>query len=101
MAPSEIGNPQAAERMASYHRASASPGAAIAIMKMNREIDVRHVLPAIRVPTLVLHRTGELVINIAQARYLAEHIPGAKLVEFAGVDHSFLAGDYAAVLDEV
>ena len=100
-APSVVGNPQAAERMASYHRASASPGAAIAIMKMNREIDVRHVLPAIRVPTLVLHRTGELVINIAQARYLAEHIPGAKLVEFAGVDHSFLAGDYAAVLDEV
>jgi pimeloyl-ACP methyl ester carboxylesterase len=71
-APSVVGNPQAAERMASYHRASASPGAAIAIMKMNREIDVRHVLPAIRVPTLVLHRTGELVINIAQARYLAE-----------------------------
>jgi class 3 adenylate cyclase len=100
-APSLAGDPPAAERMASYQRASASPGAAIAIMKMNREIDVRHVLPAIRVPTLVVHRTGELVINIAQARYLAQHIPGAKLVELAGVDHSYLAGDYAAVLDEV
>jgi class 3 adenylate cyclase len=100
-APSLAGDQPAAERMASYQRASASPGAAIAIMKMNREIDVRHVLPAIRVPTLVVHRTGELVINIAQARYLAQHIPGAKLVELAGVDHSYLAGDYAAVLDEV
>jgi class 3 adenylate cyclase len=100
-APSLAGDQPAAERMASYQRASASPGAAIAIMKMNREIDVRHVLPAIRVPTLVVHRTGELVINIAQARYLTQHIPGAKLVELAGVDHSYLAGDYAAVLDEV
>jgi class 3 adenylate cyclase len=100
-APSLAGDQPAAERMASYQRASASPGAAIAIMKMNREIDVRHVLPAIRVPTLVVHRTGELVINIAQARYLTQHIPGAKLVELAGVDHSYLAGDYTAVLDEV
>jgi class 3 adenylate cyclase len=100
-APSLAGDQPAAERMAFYQRASASPGAAIAIMKMNREIDVRHVLPAIRVPTLVVHRTGELVINIAQARYLTQHIPGAKLVELAGVDHSYLAGDYAAVLDEV
>ncbi len=100
-APSLTSDQQAAERMASYQRASASPGAAIAIMKMNREIDVRHVLPAIRVPTLVLHRAAELVINIAQARYLAERIPGAKFVELAGVDHSYLAGDRDALLDEV
>src|SRR5262249_18525356 len=74
---------------------------AIAIMKMNREIDVRHVLPAVRVPTLILHRTAEQVIDVANARYMAEHIPGAKLVELAGVDHNYLTGDRDARLAEV
>jgi len=63
-APSVVSNRQAAESLASYQRASASPGAAIAIMRMNREIDVRHVLPTIRVPTLILHRTAERVIDV-------------------------------------
>ena len=61
--------------MASYFRVAASPGAALAIMKMNREIDVRQILPAIRTPTLVLHRAAESVIEIGHARYLARHIP--------------------------
>jgi pimeloyl-ACP methyl ester carboxylesterase len=100
-APSIAGNQQASERFASYFRAAASPGAAVAIMKMNRDIDVRHVLPAIRVPTLILHRTAERVIEVAHARYLVEHIPGAKLVELAGVDHNYAVGDRDAVLDQV
>jgi class 3 adenylate cyclase len=99
--PSLAGDPAGCERRAAYLRASASPGAAIAIMKMNREIDVRHVLPAIRVPTLILHRTAEQVIDVANARYMAEHIPGAKLVELAGIDHNYLTGDRDALLDEV
>jgi len=74
-----------AERAAAYYRASASPGAAAAIMRMNREIDVRHILSATRVPTLVIHRTGDPVIEVGHARYLArpsmlqplETIPGA------------------------
>jgi pimeloyl-ACP methyl ester carboxylesterase len=69
-----------AERAASYFRASASPGAAAAIMRMNREIDVQHVLPATRLPTLIVHRTGDRVIDVQHARYLAHHIPGAKLM---------------------
>jgi class 3 adenylate cyclase len=100
-APSLAGDPEACKRRAAYLRASASPGAAIAIMKMNREIDVRHVLPAIRVPTLILHRTAEQVIDVANARYMAEHIPGAKLIELVGPDHSYLEGDRDALLDEV
>jgi len=100
-APSLAGDRQASERRASYFRASASPGAAVAIMKMNREIDVRHVLPAIRVPTLILHRTAERVIDVAHARYMVERIPGAKLIELAGVDHSYLTGDSNSLLDEV
>src|ERR1700730_5152396 len=100
-APSVASNRQAAERLASYQRASASPGAAIAIMRMNREIDVRHVLPTIRVPTLILHRTAERVIDVSHARYMAERIPSAKLIELAGIDHNYLLGDRDALLDPV
>ena len=57
-------------------------------MKMNRDIDVRNVLPATRVPTLILHRTGDLTLDVGHARYMAQHIPGAKLVELAGEDHA-------------
>jgi hypothetical protein len=57
--PSVASDRNAAERIAAYYRAAASPGAAAAIMRMNREIDVRHVLPATHVPTLILHRTAE------------------------------------------
>ena len=62
-------------------------GAALAIMNMNCDIDVRQALPAISVPTLILHRTGERVIEVEHARYMAQHIPDAKLVELPGQDH--------------
>ena len=61
---------------AAYLRLAASPGAAVAVMRMNGEIDVRHVLPAIRVPTLILHRTGDRLTSIEQARVMAQHIAG-------------------------
>ena len=100
-APSIAGDPDLAKRIASYYRASASPGAAGAILKMNREIDVRIVLPATRVPTLILHRTAEHVIDVEHARYMAHHIPGAKLVELPGEDHQPWLGDRDTVLNEV
>jgi pimeloyl-ACP methyl ester carboxylesterase/class 3 adenylate cyclase len=84
-----------------YWRLAASPGAAIAIMRMNMEIDVRHILPTIRVPTLVLHRTDERVVHVEQARYLASHIPGAELVEFPGIDHAPFLGDTDAIVDKI
>jgi class 3 adenylate cyclase len=91
-APSLMKDPIAAERMASYFRASASPGAAAAIMKMNREIDVRTILPTIGTPTLILHRTGDRVSEIGHARYMAKHIPNAQLIELSGNDHSYWIG---------
>ena len=100
-APSIANDPRASERLAAYFRASASPGAAVAIMKMNREIDVRHILPVTRVPTLVLHRTNERVIDVEHARYMAHHIPRARLVELAGEDHMPWFGDQDVILDEV
>ena len=99
--PSVSDDPQTAQRLASYFRAAASPGAAVAIMKMNRDIDVRKVLPATRVPTLILHRTDDITLDAEHARYLAQHIPGAKLVELAGEDHPPWLADWNAVLAEV
>jgi len=100
-APSTAQDEEAKSGFAAYLRSAASPGAALAVMKMNREIDVRHVLPAVSVPTLVVHRTHERVTEVGHARYLARHIPGAKLVELPGEDHAPWLGDTDAILDEV
>ena len=73
--------------LARWERQSASPSAVIAIRRMNLDIDARHILPVIRVPTLVLHRVGDSAISIDAGRYLAANIPGAKYVELPGTDH--------------
>jgi class 3 adenylate cyclase len=73
--------------LARFERQSASPSAVIAILRMNREVDVRHVLPAIRVPTLILHRASDLVQPVQNGRYLADNIPGAKFLELPGENH--------------
>jgi pimeloyl-ACP methyl ester carboxylesterase len=72
---------------ATWLRLGASPGAAMALVRLAQEIDVRHVLPTIRVPTLVLHRTDDPAVSIAHSRYMAERVPGAKFVELPGIDH--------------
>ncbi|MFZ1148590.1 MAG: hypothetical protein WAR76_02505 [Xanthobacteraceae bacterium] len=68
---------------------------------MNREIDVRHVLPATRLPTLIVHRTGDRVIDVQHARYLAHHIPGAKLIELPGEVHTPWLGNRDELLNAV
>jgi class 3 adenylate cyclase len=84
----------------SFHRAT-SPGTQLALDTMERETDVRHVLPAVHVPALVLHRTGDQVYSVEEGRYLAEHIAGARFVELDGVDHLPWYGDTDAILGEV
>lgn len=86
---------------ANYLRLAASPGAAVAVMKVTQEIDVRPVLPTIRVPTLILHRVGDRIVRVEQGRFLAEHIPGAKYAELAGDDHLQFVGDADAIVDEI
>jgi len=86
---------------ARYLRMSASPGMAAALVRMNSQIDVRELLTQVNVPTLVLHRTHEQWFDVGNARYLAEHIPGAKLVELEGVDHVPWLGDAQAVLKQI
>ncbi|MGH2608996.1 MAG: alpha/beta fold hydrolase [Tepidiformaceae bacterium] len=68
---------------------------------MNYEIDVRHVLPAVRVPTLVLHSSGDRAVDVRFGRYLAEHIDGARYVELPGIDHLPWGSDAEAILDEI
>ena len=84
-----------------YERLSYGPGNALAYFRMNAQIDVRAILPTIRVPTLVLQRRDDVYRDPGNARYLADHIPGAKLVELSGVDHLPYMGDSDAILDEV
>lgn len=100
-APSIADDEQRASAEAAYLRAAASPGAVLAVMKMNREIDVRDILPSVRVPTLILHRVDERVIHVENARYMARRIPGAKLVELPGIDHMPWAADTEPLVQEV
>jgi pimeloyl-ACP methyl ester carboxylesterase/DNA-binding CsgD family transcriptional regulator len=101
LAPSAVGDTAFHDWWARYLQQSASPGAALALAKMNTLIDIRHVLPAIRVPTLILHRTGDLDIDVGGARFMAEKIAGARYVELPGNDHLVFAGDQEAVLGEI
>ena len=101
LAPTLAGDKRFREFWARFERAAASPGAFAGLMRMNAEIDVRHVLPTIRVPTLVLHRTGDSAVSVDQGRYIAERIPGAKYVELSGTDHMPAAGDFNALVDEI
>jgi pimeloyl-ACP methyl ester carboxylesterase len=86
---------------ATYLRLSASPGAALALSRLNTEIDVRHVLPSIRVPTLVLHRTDDMTALVEEGRWIARQIPNARFVELPGNDHLPYAGDADAMLNEI
>jgi class 3 adenylate cyclase len=81
-------------------RGSASPGAAKALILMNSQIDVRSILPTIRVPTLVLHRVGDRDSRLEEGRFIAERIRGARFVELEGEDHA-PSIDPDQILDEV
>ena len=89
-----------AEWWAHRAQAAASPGAARDLILMNSQVDVRHVLPTVRVPTLVLHRTGDRDSRVEEGRYIAERIPGARFVELAGDDHVPMV-DADQIVDEV
>lgn len=99
--PSHANDREAREWLAGYLRNSASPQDAISLWRWNTEIDVRGILSAIHVPTLVLHRTGDRWVNVEEGRYVAHHIPGAKWVELPGDDHVIWAGDADRTLDEI
>ncbi len=100
-APSLVGVPAFREWWAAYLRHGASPNAAVALTRMNAEIDVRPVLPTISVPTLVVHRSGDRCLTVEQGRYLAQNVPGAVLVELPGDDHLPFVGDQDAIVTAI
>ena len=100
-APSAAGDPEFERWWSRLLRSGTSPAGATALMDLYREIDVRAVLPAIDVPTLVLQRRGDHIARLGQGRYLAQAIPGAKYVELDGEDHLPVTGNQDALLDEV
>ncbi|HEX5184854.1 MAG TPA: alpha/beta fold hydrolase [Allosphingosinicella sp.] len=92
IAPGRAADPIFRSWWAKYQRRSASPGAALALARMNTAIDVCALLPAVRAPTLVMHRTGDRDAHIDEGRYIAGRIPAARLAELPGEDHLFFAG---------
>jgi len=88
------------ERQARWERLSASPGAAAVLYRMICEIDVRHLLPTVRVPTLILHREGDPT-HAPRSRFLGRHIPGARMVELPGKEYYPFLGDQDTLLGEI
>jgi pimeloyl-ACP methyl ester carboxylesterase len=86
-APSQANNEATRAFFGRVQRASASPGMMAGLIGMFLDLDVREVVPTVHVPTLVLHRKGDRLVNVRNGRWLAEHLPHARLVEFAGTDH--------------
>jgi class 3 adenylate cyclase len=84
-----------------FQRQGSSPGAMVALTRMVYEIDTRPILPAVRVPTLILHRCQDRLAPVEFSRYLAAHIPGAEYIELPGTDHFFFSGDTAPYLDHM
>jgi class 3 adenylate cyclase len=101
IAPSKADDPEFMEWAARIERLAASPATIRRIMDLIGEFDVRHVLPSIRVPTLVMHRRDDTFISVEHSRYIASQIPDARYVEFAGTDNLFSVGDVDAWVGEI
>lgn len=101
IAPNSANDPEFRHWWAAALRRSMSPGAARAMVGMNAAIDVRAALPAVHVPTLVIHRTGDRACPVAGGRYIADHIDGARFLELPGDDHLHWLGDAETVLGEI
>jgi class 3 adenylate cyclase len=101
LAPSLAGDRAFTRMLGRWERLGVRPRDWPALWDIVERSDVRDVLPAVRVPTLVLHRVDNPYIRVGQGRYLASHIPGARLVELSGADHLFFVGDVEPMLDEI
>jgi pimeloyl-ACP methyl ester carboxylesterase/class 3 adenylate cyclase len=99
--PTVAGDPEFRAWWARYQRIGSSPGTVIATRRMLQQLDVRHVLPSIRVPTLIVHRRDNRLVDVAHGRHLAAHIPGAQMAEVDGHDYFPFVGDLDAIVDEI
>jgi class 3 adenylate cyclase len=100
-APSQADNPEARAFFARMERASASPGMLASLTQMFLDIDIRDVVPTVHAPTLILHRLHDRLVNVRNGRWLAEHMPNARLVELPGDDHILWYEDPELALGEM
>jgi class 3 adenylate cyclase len=100
-APSQAANAEARAHFARLERGTASPGMLAGLVRMFLDLDVRDVVPNVHVPALVLHRRHDTLVNVGNGRWLAEHLPDARLVELEGSDHNLWYGDVDTTLGEV
>jgi class 3 adenylate cyclase len=100
-APSQSDNPDSRAFFGRLERASASPGMLGALVRMFFDIDVRDIVPSVHVPTLVLHRQHDRLVNVRNGRWLAEHLPNARLVELPGDDHIMWYENVERTLGEI
>jgi class 3 adenylate cyclase len=101
LSPSQADDPEAVARYAKWERLSTSPGAFKSISLLNAQIDVRSILPTLRVPTLVLHRRTDALVLVENGRELGAKIPNAKYIEYPDGDHMALTGDTDAMLGDI
>jgi pimeloyl-ACP methyl ester carboxylesterase len=99
--PSHADDPEARAFAGRLERATASPGMLIALSTMFLDLDIRDVVPSVHTPALVIHRTRDRLVNVRNGRWLAEHLPNARMVEFDGDDHNFWYEGRAEWLGEV
>jgi class 3 adenylate cyclase len=99
--PSVAGDPEFRRWWARYQRLGSTPGVVIQTRKLLQQLDVRHVLSSIGVPTLVIHRRDNRLVDVAHGRYLAQHIPAARYVELEGDDYLWFVGETGPILDEI
>jgi len=100
-APSQADNPDTRAFFGRLERSTASPGMLRSLVQMFLDIDVRDVVPTVRVPALVLHRRHDLLVNVGNGRWLAEHLPDARLVELPGEDHNPWYQDADIIIGEI
>ena len=100
-APSMAGDPDFTEWWGKFERLGATPGAAIALMEMNSQIDITDILPSIHAPTLVIHRAEDVLIDVEAGRLLGSEIPGAQYIELPGADHLPWVGNTDLITDAI
>jgi pimeloyl-ACP methyl ester carboxylesterase/AraC-like DNA-binding protein len=101
LAPSKANDKEFMDWLANYLRSGASPSAAMVLTKMNTEVDIIDILGSIKVPTLIMQRTHDIDVKIEEGKFIADHIHGAKFVEFDGNDHLFWVGNTKEVLSQM
>jgi class 3 adenylate cyclase len=100
-APSLVNDEEASRAYLRLTRAALSPGAARSFMELGAKMDWSDLIPKVAVPTLVMHRAGDVAVPVSRGRELAEQIPGARFIELPGLDHLMWAGDADAVVEQV